>query len=230
MRNRLVILYILMIGLPCFSRARVEFLTPKRIDFGDVQENEQLRGEILFVNRGDEEVTVHRIQATCGCTVTELSRNTYAPGDTASIPFILNTTGFRGVIRKNIIVHFKTPGIPNENVTLQARIQTALEMVPSYINFPHITVNPDTVLTQYVKFGSQLEKPIRITLNRPQGGTFRVIPETFTIPPEETFLVRIELVPGESGRQTETLTFDTDLEEKPRLFLSVSSAVRPVVR
>jgi hypothetical protein len=228
MRSRNVALLVLLVSLPCFSKTSVEFITPNLIDFGDIREGELLHGKIQFVNRGDEQVVVDRVQPSCGCTVADLPRNEYAPGDTATISFTWNTTHFSGMVRKTIHVYFKDSDIPNEMVSFQARVFTELDLNPSYLYFQNITVNPDTVVTQYAKFKNESEKPIHVTVSDFQSEIFKVMPEKFTIPPGETYLVRVELTPKTVGRVNTTLLFKTDLIEKPEVSLYVASNIKSV--
>lgn len=227
MRNGILVLLILGITLPCFSTAKIEYLTPKLIDFGDAREGEILNGTIQFVNTGDETVSINRVQPSCGCTLAELKRTDYAPGDTATIPFTLNTAHFSGVVRKTIHIYFKDQQIPNEQITLQAKIFTELELNPSYLYFQNITVNPDTVITQYAKIKNQTDKPIHIAVAAYNNDNYKIIPEKFTVPAGETYLVRVEMVPRDARRDSITFTFETDLPTKPSLPLYVASRIKP---
>jgi hypothetical protein len=226
MRHVCVLFVALLVGQPCFSKAKVEFITPKLIDFGNIREGEQIQGKIQFVNQGDDKVVVSRVQPSCGCTVADLPRSEFAPGDTATISFTWNTTHFNGVVRKTINIYFKDSDIPNEMVSFQAKIYTELEVNPSYLYFQNVKVNPDTVVTQYAKFKNQSEKPIHVTLSEFQSEFFKVIPEKFTVPPGETYLVRVELTPKTAIRTNTTLIFMTDLVEKSELSLYVSASIK----
>ncbi len=226
MRNGILVLLVLGIGLPCFSTVKVDFMTPKLIDFGEVREGEILNGTIQFVNTGDETVSINRVQPSCGCTLAELNRTDFAPGDTATIPFTLNTTHFAGLVRKSIHIYFKNQEIPNEQVTLQANIFTELELNPSYLYFQNITVNPDTVITQYAKIKNQSDKPVHISVAAYTNDNYKIIPEKFTVPAGETYLVRVEMVPRDERRDSITFTFETDLPTKPSLPLYVSSRIK----
>lgn len=227
MRKAILSLLLILFVLPCFSEAKVEYLTPKLIDFGKVKEGQQLDGEISFINRGDEEVIISRIQPGCGCTVANVKKKRYAPGEKATIKFTLKTNHFRGLIRKGIQVAFKNEDVPNERFTLQAQVFTDLELSPKYLHFRNVFVNPDTLVTKYVKFKNSSQEPIRISNTEYKSELFRVVPEKFTIPVGETYLLRVEMTPKKVTRENTIVTFDTNLKEKSKVKLHVYSYVKP---
>ncbi|NQT27539.1 DUF1573 domain-containing protein [candidate division KSB1 bacterium] len=212
----LVLPITLVIGSPS-----VEYLTPTLIDFGEVSEGELLHGEIRFVNSGDEEVVVDNVRPSCGCTVTHLETKSFAPGDTAKIPFTLNTSRFKGTIRKTIRVYFKDKNLTAEIFTIQAKIITELDLSPSYIHFKDVKANPDTVITQFAKFANNSDVPIKIKIKEYNNDLIRIKPEKFEVPAGETYLVRVELMPKQAKRANTTVIFDTDFEKKPSCILYV---------
>ena len=204
-----------------FAGPGVEYLTPTLIDFGEVSEGELLHGEIRFVNSGDEEVLVDNVRPSCGCTVTHLESKSFAPGDTAKISFTLNTSRFKGTIRKTIRIYFKDKSLGTYKFTLQAKIVTELDLSPSYVHFKNIKANPDTVITQFAKFANHSDRPIEVKVKPYNNDLIQIKPETFKIPAGETYLVRVELTPKQAKRANTTVVFETDFEKKPSCVLYV---------
>ena len=213
--------------MPCFSESKVEYLTPTLIDFGKVREGQALDGEIKFVNRGNEPLVIGRVQPGCGCTVANVEKKSYDPGEKATISFTLKTNHFRGLIRKGIQISFKNEDVPNERFTIQAQVTTDLEMTPQYLHFRNLVVNPDTMVTKYVKFKNSSNKKIHISKADYRSDLFRIIPETFSVPIGETYLLRVELKPKAVTRENTVVTFSTDLKEKPEVKLHVYSYIKP---
>lgn len=199
----------------------VMYLTPDLIDFGEVSEGDLLRGEIRFVNSGDEELLVDNVRPSCGCTVTHLESKSFAPGDTARIPFTLNTSRFKGTIRKNIRVYFKDKSVGTKKFVIQSKIISELDLSPSYVHFKNIKANPDTVITQFAKFANNSDAPIEIKVKEYNNDLIQIKPEKFKIPAGETYLVRVELRPEKPKRANTTISFETDFEKKPSCILYV---------
>lgn len=219
-KNFFLILLVFPISL-AVAGSSVSYLTPTLIDFGEVSEGQLLQGEIRFINTGDEEVLVDEVRPSCGCTVTHLDTKTFAPGDTAKIPFTLNTSRFRGTIRKTISIYFKDKNLGSERFVIQAKIITELDLSPSYIHFKDIQANPDTVITQFAKFANNSDVTIKIKTQKYNNDLIRIKPEKFEIPPGETYLVRVELMPKEAKRANTTIIFETDFEKKSSCVLYV---------
>lgn len=73
-------------------------------DFGAVKEGEKVEHEFMFTNTGDEPLIVSRVQASCGCTTPEYSKNPVPPGETGKVKVVFNSAGQMGKQHKVITV------------------------------------------------------------------------------------------------------------------------------
>jgi hypothetical protein len=55
--------------------------TATEYDFGKVQKGTPVTHEFLFTNAGSEQLIITSVQASCGCTVTEYSKNPIQAGE-----------------------------------------------------------------------------------------------------------------------------------------------------
>lgn len=73
------------------------------IDLGEVNHNKPVTLEFEFVNTGSEAVVISAVQAGCGCTATNYSKEPVAPGATAKIGATYNAAT-KGVFKKTVTV------------------------------------------------------------------------------------------------------------------------------
>ena len=79
-----------------------KLLTPEVLDLGEISEDKISEGIIRFKNVGDTPMKIERVRASCGCTVVDLNKLEYSPGEEGEIRVQLNTKGFSGTTRKSI--------------------------------------------------------------------------------------------------------------------------------
>ena len=87
-------------GLPTF-----ELETPV-IDFGRILDDETVSGTIRFRNTGNATLSVPSVNSTCGCTVTQLPKNDFEPGESVELTVSFDPRG-------------KNPGPHEQTVTFR---------------------------------------------------------------------------------------------------------------
>jgi hypothetical protein len=65
-------------------------------NFGSVPEGEKRKHVFTFYNNGTEPVVISRVRPSCGCTVSEYTREPVAPGETGEIHAEYNSTNRSG--------------------------------------------------------------------------------------------------------------------------------------
>jgi hypothetical protein len=86
---------------------QVEILQLKeaKYDFGKIQQNRPVTHSFEIVNKGKEPFKLDNVQASCGCTTPEWSRDPIAPGGTAVIKVGYNAAT-EGPFSKNITIQY----------------------------------------------------------------------------------------------------------------------------
>ncbi|MDI6774914.1 MAG: DUF1573 domain-containing protein [Verrucomicrobiota bacterium] len=106
-------------------------------DFGEHNNTSDLDHVFLLRNEGTEPLVVARVRTGCGCSKTELSTNTIAPGANATLKARVCIKGFAGAKRSSIYVHSNDSSHP----VFQLRVTgTAVS---------EIEIKPHTVLLQW---------------------------------------------------------------------------------
>ncbi len=73
-------------------------------DFGDITQGDKVEHVFEFENIGNEALILSDVRTTCGCTAPEWPREPVAPGATASVKVVFNSTGKIGIQNKVITV------------------------------------------------------------------------------------------------------------------------------
>ncbi len=81
----------------------------KTYDFGKIKQNKPVTHTFSFTNNGDGPLVISSVQASCGCTVTEYSKDPIAPGSEGFVKATYNAAK-AGVFTKTVTVNANTTG------------------------------------------------------------------------------------------------------------------------
>lgn len=73
-------------------------------DFGEIKEGEKIEHEFRFTNTGNSPLIITNVQASCGCTTPEYSKNPIAPGEKGMVKVVFNSAGQPGKQHKIVTV------------------------------------------------------------------------------------------------------------------------------
>ena len=88
--------------LPTFDIANFSWVVTS-YDFGKVKVNKPVTHEFRFTNSGDAPLVISSVQASCGCTVTDYSKDPIAPGSEGYVKATYNAARL-GVFSKTVTV------------------------------------------------------------------------------------------------------------------------------
>lgn len=97
-------------------------------DFGDISPGSKNRCEFKFKNAGDGLLRIGKIQSTCGCTVPELSKKEYAPGESGVIKATFHAGRGVGNVTKRLYV----PNNDKQNSKIALTIKGHIVMKVAY--------------------------------------------------------------------------------------------------
>ncbi len=86
------------------SSAAVLELASDSYDFGEIKEGEKIEHEFRFTNTGSTPLIISNVQASCGCTTPEYSKNPIAPGEEGMVKVVFNSAGQPGKQHKIVTV------------------------------------------------------------------------------------------------------------------------------
>jgi hypothetical protein len=76
-------------------------------DFGKIKQNVPATHQFTFVNKGSAPLVISSVQASCGCTVTEYSKDAIAPGQRGFVKATYNAAK-TGVFTKTVTINANT--------------------------------------------------------------------------------------------------------------------------
>ena len=100
-----------------YEGAKIEFDTLS-FDFGRIYEGEVVAWNFGYTNRGDRDLVLTEVKATCGCTSPEYSNQPLAPGKKGSVRIAFDSGGRTGRQYETVSVSSNTdPGITELIIT-----------------------------------------------------------------------------------------------------------------
>ena len=88
---------------PGFETANFSWIVTS-YDFGKIKVNKPVTHEFRFTNSGDAPLVISSVQASCGCTVTDYSKDPIAPGSEGYVKATYNAAKV-GVFSKTVTVN-----------------------------------------------------------------------------------------------------------------------------
>jgi hypothetical protein len=118
--NKLVccmVIYVALTMLACKQIDKPQPLTTiefekVEFDMGMLENKKSKAVDIGFVNNGNEPLVIHRVEASCGCTVPQWPPKPIAPSKKGRIGVTYDAE-FPGMFRKEIIVHYNGVNLPD---------------------------------------------------------------------------------------------------------------------
>jgi len=106
-------------------------------DFGNIPDTQTVTHMFKFTNNTDKTVTILRASGSCGCTVPDLQKKSFKPGESGEMAVTFNPQTRRGPNPKAVNIEYSEPaGTPNTVVTINANVQplVIIEPMKMYLN------------------------------------------------------------------------------------------------
>ncbi|UCC39540.1 MAG: DUF1573 domain-containing protein [Candidatus Aminicenantes bacterium] len=101
---------------------KIKFKEEKR-NFGKADQGKVLTHVFVFQNIGDSELTIKKVETTCGCAAALVSDKNVAPGKKGEIKVNFNTRGLGGKVTKYIYVESNDRSQPRKQLVVSAEIK-----------------------------------------------------------------------------------------------------------
>lgn len=104
------------------------------VDLGDIKPESKNIANYTFSNVGKGAMKILDIVKTCGCTVPELAKREYAPGESGTIKVEYQSTKAGGSVLKHLFVMSDDPCNPKQEITLKANVVLQVIVEPQTMN------------------------------------------------------------------------------------------------
>jgi hypothetical protein len=133
------------------AQPRMEIIGGDTVRWENVKvEQSPVKRDIKIVNKGDQLLTIKRVNPACGCTTAPIDKSELKTGDTATISITLNLPNRDGIMHKIITVLTNDPDNKSKVIHLIADVIFPLSFFPAQeFHFPGILVG-DTLSTRVV--------------------------------------------------------------------------------
>jgi len=92
-------------------------------DFGKVKPEMKPNHTFTVINKGNEDLIIERVRASCGCVQTSISTNRILPGKSAELKATFNTVGYEGKLEKIIYIKSNDPEVPEKRIKVKVDIE-----------------------------------------------------------------------------------------------------------
>jgi hypothetical protein len=204
---------------PTFFETPVLFVREPAKDVGTMVEGTIIRHTFLLQNKGNTPLVIHRVDPGCSCTRV-VHDPQVKPNRNSFFRVRIDTAGQTGTWTKNIKVFSNDPLSPEIRLTITARVQKSISMVPDRVFF-NGTAGPS--LDQVVTIKAPDSRPFELTLyqSRLSDQVGFYIEHL-----ENKYLLHIrhkaEAPESDRGR----IVLSTDIPHRPRLTIPVFSRIR----
>ncbi len=104
-------------------------------DAGEVLDTDPVQLAYLFRNTGAGPLTITQVKAACGCTVPELDKKTYMPGESGTLNVTFDPTNKSGAMARNITVFTDSNTSPSLTLIVRALVKPVVVIEPKVIPF-----------------------------------------------------------------------------------------------
>jgi uncharacterized cupredoxin-like copper-binding protein len=176
----------------CFAAAA--FAAPEltvvegNYNFGTIAQGKKVPHNFIIRNSGDAPLQIKEVNVSCGCTAAKPSSSVVAPGKTAEIQVIFDSTSFTGKVQKSVSLVTNAGRSPNYTFNMEGTIVEPLQVAPRQLSLG--ALKPGTA------------KQVNVNVTNPrEGSSFRILSVSLT---SNTLQVKSsvkksELKPGETG-------------------------------
>jgi hypothetical protein len=115
-------------GAPCLKLENPEH------DFGVIGPDTVNKCQFKFSNTGKGVLKIESVQSTCGCTVPELVKREYAPGESGTIDVTFHSGNYASALTKHLYVISNDPAAPRAELTLKATVEIKVVVDPNRVD------------------------------------------------------------------------------------------------
>ncbi len=119
------------------SRLAIE---SKTYDFGAVPEGSKVIHDFEVKNLGTMPLQIQRIIPACGCTASNVDKDSVDPGSSAKIHIEFDTTGFSGEKVKTVRVLTSDPDVSSLDLTIKGTVDRELTIEPARVSFDEVAL------------------------------------------------------------------------------------------
>ncbi len=103
-------------------------------NFGVMGPNQKKSGEFKFKNVGDGMLKINKVKSTCGCTVPQLKKKIYAPGESGVIQVTFRSSSREAPVTKHLYIESNDSKKPKYELTIKAQVKVNISAKPKKLD------------------------------------------------------------------------------------------------
>ncbi len=175
-------------------------------DFGEIGPGTYHSCTFTFKNIGNKTLKIDHIQSTCGCSVPQLDKKDYEPGESGTVDVRFHAPTTSEETKKQLYIISNDPSNPRAQLEVRAVVQVKVQTEPTEVslmlNKPNAGLGP-------IKIKSTDGKPFRITKFTSQADAFTCVFDPNAAATEFTLTPQVNL-DTLSKNPTGVMTFEVD--------------------
>jgi uncharacterized cupredoxin-like copper-binding protein len=169
-------------------------VTEANYNFGTIAQGKKVPHNFVIRNSGDAPLQIKEVTVSCGCTAAKPSASLIAPGKTAEIQVVFDSSSFTGKVQKSISVLTNAGKAPNFTLNMEGTIVEVLQVAPR-----QLSLGP-------VKPGAAKQMTVTVTNRDSVSVKLLSVSATTNTLPTKAVIKKGELKPGETGTIELTIT------------------------
>ncbi len=105
------------------------------VSTGEILDTESAELEFEFKNTGNETLEIRLVKPSCGCTIPEMEKKNYEPGESGTLKVTFDPTGKKGSISRNITIYTNSETKPVHTVFVQSYVKPVVLTRPRILAF-----------------------------------------------------------------------------------------------
>ncbi|MBO6513973.1 MAG: DUF1573 domain-containing protein [Phycisphaerales bacterium] len=105
------------------------------VSTGEILDIESVPVEFKFKNTGSEDLEIQLVKPSCGCTVPDMEKTVYKPGESGVLKVTFDPTGKKGTVSRNITIYTNSSIKPVHTIFLQSEVKPVVLTEPRVLAF-----------------------------------------------------------------------------------------------
>ena len=175
--------------------AAAELTVPEaNYSFGTIPQGKKVQHNFVIRNSGDAPLQIKEVNVSCGCTAAKPSSSLVAPGKSAEIQVIFDSSSFSGRVQKSVSLVTNAGRAPNYTLYLDGTIVEVLQTTPRQLSLG--PVKPGVAKQSSVTVTNRDATSVRLLSVNTTSNTLQI----------KATIRKSELKPGETGTIDLTIT------------------------
>jgi hypothetical protein len=191
-------------------------------NFGKKDSRENITHKFVIRNTGSGPLRISSVDATCGCTVTDVNPNVIEPGEQGEVVVTFRLAGRSGQQQKAIIVNSNARNEPNLQLVMRGTAVSHVTMKPASVFFGKVPVGKRSVESMEIT----TDDSVSFNVGKLKSDSPHFTPSVEVLKTGRAFRLEVALAAtAPEGQLHGEIELETDSKDYPKLFVPVSAQV-----